>query len=139
MSLTNDDIATIKGMLIRGDDQHHIAALFGENAGRIAEVANGMKPPNGEVHRVERGRNVEPAEAESLPPPGPYFLNLRAPRDIILSALEDVLEPMALYCETLEHAQPRDENTIQSTKALRSRLRIALEERRREIWKGRGL
>ncbi|TXL79502.1 hypothetical protein FHP25_06035 [Vineibacter terrae] len=45
----DDDMATfnyretqiIKGMLLRGDKQHDIAAYFGENGGRIAEVATG--------------------------------------------------------------------------------------------------
>jgi hypothetical protein len=136
MSLTEKDIAIAKGMLLRGDDQHHIAALFGENAGRIAEISNGMKPPNGEIHRVERGRDINPAPADELPPPGPYFLNILAPRDIILVALEDSLEPMALYIEGID---PRDTDHLMQTKATLARLRTALAERRRELWKGRGV
>jgi len=55
------DAAIVKGMLARGDRQHDIAAWFGVNGGRIAEIATGYRFPL-----------VEPAEAEDLPPPGPY-------------------------------------------------------------------
>lgn len=135
MALTDESTAIIKGMLLRGDDQHHIAALFGENAGRVAEVKRGMEP-NPE-NKPERGRSVVPAATEDLPPPGPYFLNIMASRDIILTALEDSLEPMALYCELLERSHPRDEEKLKAMRLVRSRLRTALDERRRELWKGR--
>ena len=52
----------MKGMLARGDRQHDIAAWFGVNSGRIAEIAKGK------VHR-----NVQAARKEKLPPPGPYL------------------------------------------------------------------
>lgn len=39
--LNNEQIAVVKGMLARGDKQHTIAAHFGVNGGRIAEVATG--------------------------------------------------------------------------------------------------
>lgn len=39
--LTALDAAIVKGMLARGDRQHDIAAWFGVNGGRIAEVATG--------------------------------------------------------------------------------------------------
>lgn len=55
------DAAIVKGMLARGDRQHDIAAWFGVNGGRIAEIATGYRFPL-----------VDPAEAEDLPPPGPY-------------------------------------------------------------------
>ena len=53
----------VKGMLKRGDKQHDIAAYFGVNAGRIAEVATGecVYP------------TAEPADPSNLPPPGPYL------------------------------------------------------------------
>ena len=59
--LTADDAAIAKGMLIRGDRQHDIAAWFGVNPGRIAEIATGF-----------RFTPVEPIQAEELPRPGPY-------------------------------------------------------------------
>lgn len=37
----NDQIAQVKGMLLRGDKQHDIAAHFGVNSARIAEIATG--------------------------------------------------------------------------------------------------
>lgn len=59
--LTAADAAQVKGMLKRGDRQHDIAAWFGVNAGRIAEVATG-----------DRFANIQAAESTDLPPPGPY-------------------------------------------------------------------
>lgn len=59
--LTEEDAAVIKGMLRRGDRQHDIAAWFGVNGGRVAEVATGRRFPS-----------VEAAPVETLPPPGPY-------------------------------------------------------------------
>ncbi len=59
--LTTNDAAIVKGMLARGDRQHDIAAWFGVNGGRIAEIATGA-----------RYRGVEQADATNLPPCGPY-------------------------------------------------------------------
>lgn len=61
ISMTASDAAVIKGMIARGDRQHDIAAWFGVNSGRIAEIATGAK-----------FGSVECASANSLPPPGPY-------------------------------------------------------------------
>jgi hypothetical protein len=47
-------------MLARGDRQHDVAAWFGVNAGRIAEIASG-----------QRFWWVQPVVGQ-LPPPGPY-------------------------------------------------------------------
>lgn len=59
--LTEQDAAIAKGMLIRGDRQHDIAAYFGVNGGRIAEISTG--------HQFA---TVQPASPAALPPPGPY-------------------------------------------------------------------
>ena len=59
--LTTTDAAQVKGMLHRGDRKHDIAAWFGVNPGRIAEVASG-----------ERFYSVQAAPLTDLPPPGPY-------------------------------------------------------------------
>lgn len=48
-------------MLKRGDRQHDIAAWFGVNGGRIAEIAN--------LHTF---KNVLAAPENALPPVGPY-------------------------------------------------------------------
>lgn len=61
LTLNEQDAAVVKGMLARGDRQHDIAAWFGVNGGRIAEVANGY-----------RFSHILPAAVKDLPPPGPY-------------------------------------------------------------------
>ena len=48
-------------MLLRGDRQHDIAAWFGVNGGRIAEIA-----------MDSRFVETVPAPSYILPPPGPY-------------------------------------------------------------------
>lgn len=60
--LDEDDAALVKGMLARGDRQHDIAAWFGVNGGRIAEISTGAK-------FIE----VKPAVLTELPPRGPYL------------------------------------------------------------------
>lgn len=59
--LTEYDAALVKGMLVRGDRQHDIAAWFGVNGGRIAEIATGAS-----------FAWVSMAAVKDLPPPGPY-------------------------------------------------------------------
>lgn len=59
--LTESDAALVKGMLRRGDKQHDIAAYFGVNGGRIAEIASGMS-----------FEEVPEADESDLPPAGPY-------------------------------------------------------------------
>lgn len=61
ITLSTADAALIKGMLLRGDRQHDIAAWFGVNGGRVAEIATGY-----------RFGEVAPAFRDKLPPPGPY-------------------------------------------------------------------
>jgi len=62
ISLTYEDAAIVKGMLMWGDRQHDIAAWFGVNGGCVGEIAGRQK-----------FANVEPAPANLLPPPGPYL------------------------------------------------------------------
>jgi hypothetical protein len=62
ISLTDEDAAVAKGMLARGDRQHDLAAWFGVNGGRIAEIATGA-----------RFATVEAAPTQLLPPSGPYL------------------------------------------------------------------
>lgn len=61
-SLTEEDAALIKGMLLRGDRHHDIAALFGVNQGRVAEIKDGSR-----FHKVDA------ADLDDLPPRGPYL------------------------------------------------------------------
>jgi len=67
ISLNENDAAIIKGMLLRGDRQHDIAAWFGVNGGRVAEIATGQT-------FVE----AEAAETRELPPHGPYVTGREA-------------------------------------------------------------
>jgi outer membrane protein TolC len=57
MKLTDSHAALVKGMLARGDKQHDIAAFFGVNGGRIAEIKTGDRFPD-----------VQPAPKRELPP-----------------------------------------------------------------------
>ena len=59
-SLTNKDASIILGMVARGDREHDIAAWFGVNQARIAEVKSGS-----------HGSRVSAASATELPPKGP--------------------------------------------------------------------
>jgi hypothetical protein len=62
VSLTEADAAIAKGMLTRGDRQHDVAAWFGVNGGRVAELASG-----------KLFWWVSPAPVDhGLPPSGPY-------------------------------------------------------------------
>jgi hypothetical protein len=61
ITLSAADAALIKVMLRRGDRQHDIAAWFGVNDGRVAEIA--VSVGFGEV---------QAASPADLPPRGPY-------------------------------------------------------------------
>ena len=76
ISLTEEDAAIAKGMLARGDRQHDVAAWFGVNGGRIADIATGTK-----------FSWVEAAPSDELPPPGPY-LNGRAAHAAVTALAE---------------------------------------------------
>jgi hypothetical protein len=79
--LNNDQIATVKGMLARGDKQHLIAAHFGVNGGRIAEVATG---------RI--GTAIRPAAAAALPmiDNGPRYIDPNAPLEKQVAVLDQL-------------------------------------------------
>ena len=61
VQMSTNDVSIAKAMLSRGDRQHDIAAWFGVNGGRIAEIATG---------KVYEG--IPEAEHSNLPPSGPY-------------------------------------------------------------------
>lgn len=91
IKLTECDAAVVKGMLQRGDRQHDIAAWFGVNGGRIAEISTGDK--FGDVA----------ATTGELPPRGPYptvqqtaevqskLLELREQIAMVLSEVDDAI------------------------------------------------
>lgn len=82
ISLTETDAAIVKAMLARGDRQHDIAAWFGVNGGRIADISTG-----------KTFAHVMPA-AGNLPPKGPYPCGRSSneARETIEGAIEDLLE-----------------------------------------------
>src|SRR5437899_51942 len=87
--LTDADAALVKGMLRRGDRQHDIAAWFGVNGGRIAEISTGA-----------RFAHVNPARQEQLPPPGPYMPGRIAHATVAgLEQVRDILEQATRDCE----------------------------------------
>jgi hypothetical protein len=88
MPLDTREVALVKGMLLRGDRQHDIAAYFGVNGGRIGEISTRLK-----------GDGVSAALPDELPPKGPYMAGrsslrardtLLALRDLIDGAIQDI-------------------------------------------------
>jgi hypothetical protein len=80
ISLTNNDARVVLGMVARDDRDHDIAAWFGVNQGRIAEVKQG-----------EYG-NLGAAPATELPPkgpPGPKGHRLRTTVKKVIALLAD--------------------------------------------------
>ncbi|WEX86621.1 hypothetical protein PZN02_002922 [Sinorhizobium garamanticum] len=79
MALTTKDASVILGMVARGDKRHDIAAWYGENQARIAEVEQGAYG------------NLTAAPANVLPPkgaPGPKGRRLRSKVMKAVEALE---------------------------------------------------
>jgi hypothetical protein len=79
MALTINDAKIAIGMLARGDNQHDVAAWFGENQARIVEASQG------------KFGTTEAAPASELPPkgaPGIKGRRLRAFVDKAVAALE---------------------------------------------------
>lgn len=78
--LSEEDAVIVKGMLNRGDRQHDIAAWFGVNGGRIGEISTGTK-----------FEEVEAADANILPTPGPYLSGRQTAE--LLAQLQSYLQP----------------------------------------------
>jgi hypothetical protein len=94
ISLNEGEAEIAKGMLLRGDRQHDIAAWFGVNGGRIGDISTGKK-----------FSNVAPAPSDKLPPPGPYLtgqdahaamITLEAASETINTALALIKERMTV-------------------------------------------
>jgi hypothetical protein len=79
--LSEGDASLVRGMVRRGDRHHDIAAWFGVNQGRIAEVNDGSLFPSAPV-----------ASASRLPPQGPYTSGRSAHKAI--AALENAKEAL---------------------------------------------
>ena len=101
---TAEKVAVAKAMLLRGDRQHDIAAYFGVNGGRIAEMC-------------EKWPEVGPARG-SLPPAGPYdipgLLNEKsADRRRMTTTCDSIVDACAeLELRTLDIADERGITTI---------------------------
>lgn len=76
MALTNEQASIILGMVARGDKRHDIAAWYGENQARVAEVEDG------------KYGQLQAASAEKLPPKGAPGPKGRRLRSAVLKALE---------------------------------------------------
>lgn len=76
MALSTNDAKIILGMIGRGDDHHDIAAWFGENQGRIADVKDG------------KYGTLELAPADQLPPKGPPGVKGKRLRAFVQKAIE---------------------------------------------------
>ena len=74
--LTNRDASTVLGMVARDDRDHDIAAWFGVNQGRIAEVKAGSHG------------SLAVASTTDLPPKGPPGVKGRRLRTAVAKALD---------------------------------------------------
>ena len=83
MTLTTKDAKIILGMIGRGDKHHDIAAWFGENQGRVADVQEGKFGTH------------EAAPADQLPPKGPPGVKGRRLRAGVRAAIEYLKEGRA--------------------------------------------
>lgn len=99
ITLTNRDASIVLGMVARDDREHDIAAWFGVNQGRIAEVKAGS---HGSIPAVS---------AQDLPPkgpPGPKGRRLRASVERALGILAAQGEAgLAEAINTLQTAKNR--------------------------------
>jgi uncharacterized protein YjbI with pentapeptide repeats len=96
--LSSADVSLVKGMLDRGDRHHDIAAWFGVNQGRIAEVKAGELHPE-----------ALPASTEELPPrgsPGRIARIAMQALDEVTTALE-AQEGVQLAKSILDRAIPK--------------------------------
>lgn len=78
ISLSRADASVVLGMEGRGDRNHDIAAWFGVNQGRVAEVKEGQYGP------------LIAALAAALPPKGPPGVKGRRLRASVASALDQL-------------------------------------------------
>jgi hypothetical protein len=79
--LNTEHIALVKGMLLRGDKQHDIAAHFKINSGRVAEIATGKV-----------GTNVRAASIAALPSidTGPRYVDPNSPVERQIAVIDSL-------------------------------------------------
>jgi hypothetical protein len=110
ISLSAADAAIVKGMILRGDRQHDIAAWFGVNGGRI-----------GDISTSKTFAEVPVASGDKLPPPGPYIIGRHAQEAV--TALEAAAGDAKAM---LELAEEHPGLAIQALKMLSEALDSAL-------------
>jgi hypothetical protein len=103
--------AIIKGMALRGDNQHDIAAWFGLNNGRVNELLKCS------TKHVQQFRDVPAAPEHALPPPGPYSYFTPRPGVSLADQFQQALAGVEL-------------KWAQALAAIREELRITAAERR---------
>jgi len=89
IQLTKADAALVKGMLNRGDRQHDIAAWFGVNSGRIADINTRSKFSEVLMQK------------DQLPPAGPYISSKKTYES--KKSLETVNDEIKQIIETTEN------------------------------------
>jgi hypothetical protein len=95
MTLSVEDAAIVKGLLARKERQHDIAAYFGVNGGRIAEIATGAK-----------FADVKPAPKKDLPTPAVLTMGYAA--HVALQTLSIIEVAVASARERILAHQPID-------------------------------
>ena len=106
IKLEQKDAAIVKGMLHRGDRQHDIAAWFGVNGGRIAEISSRRKFSDVLM------------QGDRLPPPGPYLTGKETyeAKQVLKSIVKD-LESFAKL-ETVEGDEKLEQILDRLTRAV---------------------
>lgn len=97
--LTSHDAGLVKGMIARGDRHHDIAAWFGVNQGRIAEVNHGSLFPE-----------AKRALVTDLPLPGPYMSARSAHRALV--ALEEAKIALELATAAIDEKLTQIRNPL---------------------------
>jgi len=92
--LNEEQAAIVKGLLLRGEKQHDIAAFFAVNGGRVAEIAKGYKHAE-----------VKPAARKDLPTPAVVMQGYSS--YVALQALRIIeLAVQSAIARIAEHVEP---------------------------------
>lgn len=100
--LTEEQVAIVKGLLARGEKQHDIAAYFGCNAGRIAEVATGQTHEN-----VAAAKPARLPARDEMAPWGVIIADARRALRSSLKAVNEALDKLEATEQWLRDSQGR--------------------------------
>lgn len=88
--ITAEQAAIVKGLLARGDKQHDIAAFFGENPGRVADIAKGRRHKEVKAApKKDLPSEADLASGEAVHKARQALLRARLGIDAALSFLDD--------------------------------------------------